>query len=411
VIIAAERVVAPWLTADDARRVMSALAAAGRPARFVGGCVRDALLAPGSDALDLDIATPELPERSMALLAAAGLTALPTGLHHGTVSLYLPRRRFEITTLRRDVACDGRHARVEFTDDFDADARRRDFTINALSCDGDGTLYDPVGGAVDLRTGRVRFVGEARTRIVEDYLRILRFFRFHARFGRGAPDAQAMAACAELASGIDALSGERLRQELWLILPGPLPARTLGLMQDAGVLARVVPGAVAPDRLERLSEPDTLLRLAALIRPATPERVAALARRLRLSNEDRARLRALACRPLPDLTADARAQRLALHRLGADLYADLARLAYASVEIDASTLKAALRLARTWRAPDFPLDGRDLLAMGVPQGPEVGRLLTLVRREWEEADFAFDRAACLARAAELAAATPRDLTP
>ena len=291
--------------------------AGGRPARFVGGCVRDALLDPGADAADLDLATPELPERVMALLAADGLQPVPTGLRHGTVSLRYSGRRFEITTLRRDVACDGRHAEVEFTDDFDADAARRDFTINAMSCELDGTLHDPMGGRADLAAGRVRFVGEARRRIAEDYLRILRFFRFHARFGRGEADAEALAACAELADGIDGLSGERIRQELWLILLGPRPAATLELMQAAGVLARVVPGAVALAHLDGLAEPDALLRLAALLRPSDAARVTALADRLRLSNDEpRAPGGA-------GLLSDARPegcrarQRRAIHRLGA----------------------------------------------------------------------------------------------
>ena len=203
----------------------------------------------------------------------------------------VPGRRFEITTLRRDVACDGRHAEVEFTDDFDADAARRDFTINAMSCEPDGTLHDPMGGRADLAAGRVRFVGDARRRIAEDYLRILRFFRFQARFGRGAPDAEALSACAAMAAGVDRLSGERVRQELWLILRGPRPAATLALMRSAGVLARVVPGAVPLVHLERLAEPDPLLRLAALIRPSSAARVDALADRLRLSNHERERLR------------------------------------------------------------------------------------------------------------------------
>ncbi len=364
--------------------------------------MRDALLAPGADAADIDIATPELPERAMAVLAAAGLKALPTGLHHGTVSLYLPRRRFEITTLRRDVACDGRHARVEFTDDFVADAERRDFTINALSCEADGTLHDPVGGRADLLAGRVRFVGEARRRIAEDHLRILRFFRFQARFGREAPDGESLAACGELAAGIDSLSGERIRQELWLILLGPRPAQALGLMSEAGVLARVVPGPVALSHLERLAEPDALLRLAALIRPADLERVGALADRLRLSREERERLQVLSCQAMPDLTADSPVQRLAIYRLGATLYGDFVRLARAAGEIDGQAAERLLDQAANWKAPEFRLDGRDLLALGVPAGPELGRMLALLRREWEETDFALDPSVSLARAAELA---------
>ena len=409
--VLAERIEAPWLAAEVSQRVMLALAAHGRPARFVGGCVRDALLDPEADIQDIDIATPELPEQAMALLAAAGLRAMPTGLRHGTVSLHFPGRRFEITTLRRDVACDGRHAEVEFTDDFDADAARRDFTINAMSCEPDGTLHDPMGGRADLAAGRVRFVGDARRRIAEDHLRILRFFRFEGRFGRGAPDEEALSACAAMAEGVDDLSGERVRQELWLILLGSRPAATLALMRSAGVLARVVPGAVSLDRLERLAEPDALLRLAALIRPSSAARVEALADRLRLSNHERERLQALVATAMPDFAAGEPAQRLAIHRLGPRLYADLVRLGQAAGDIGDAVADELLALAAGWRPRELPIGGADLLALGVPPGPELGRMLADVRRAWEEADFTLDREACLARAAALAAATRRHLTP
>ena len=396
------RVRSPWLDAPDSRRVMAALGGDGRPARFVGGCVRDALLDPASPTVDLDLATPERPQRVMQLLAAAGLKPIPTGLRHGTVSVQFPEHRFEITTLRHDVACDGRHAEVAFTDDFAADAARRDFTINAMSCDADGLVHDPMGGLADLAAGRVRFVGEPRRRIAEDYLRILRFFRFHARFGRGAPDADAIAACAELAPGVDRLSGERVRQELWLILSGPRPEATLELMAAAGVLEHVIPGPLADVRLGDLGDP--LLRLAALLRPADAGRTEALAERLRLSNQERDRLRLLAGTPLPDLTAGPAALRLALYRLGRADFADLVRLALAADVIDAATAERALGCAVAWREPEFPLRGADLVALGIPAGPVVGRVLAEVRAAWEAADFALDRAQCLARARDLAAA-------
>jgi poly(A) polymerase len=381
---------------------MTALARDGRPARYVGGCVRDALIDPAAPGTDIDVATPERPERVMKLLAQAGLKPIPTGLRHGTVSLQFRGRRFEITTLRRDIACDGRHAEVEFTDDFAADAARRDFTINAMSCDADGLLHDPMGGAMDLAAGRVRFVGDPRRRIAEDYLRILRFFRFQARFGRGEPDAAALAACAELATGIDRLSGERIRQELWLILVGPRPDATLALMRSAGVLERVVQVPLAQVALEHLGDRNPLLRLAALIRPSDVERVEAVAERLRLSNDERNRLRRLAVMPMPDVGGDPVAQRLALHRLGRATFVDLVRLARASGAIDGAAADRALALAAAWRAPDFPLQGDDLLALGVLPGPALGRMLAEVRAAWEASDFTLDRAACLTRARELA---------
>jgi poly(A) polymerase len=395
------RVTAPWLTAAPSRRLLAALAADGRPARFVGGCVRDALLAPGADVADLDVATPERPERVMKLLRAAGIRAIPTGLQHGTVTALLDGHRYEITTLRRDVACFGRHAEVEFTDDFAADAARRDFTINAMSCDGDGRLHDPVGGLADLRAGRVRFVGDPRQRIVEDYLRILRFFRFFARFGRAPADPAALAACGELASGIDRLSGERVRHELLGILAADRPLTALALMRQSGVMARVLPGRVALEDLERLldawPDADPVLRLAALLRDGGDDRIEPLTARLKLSNAQAERLTQLLVTPLPDLAAPLEQQRLTIYRLGAAPVRDLVRLAVARGKGNPTDAAPWLRLAECWAAPDFPLTGADVLARGLQPGPEVGHLLAAVRGWWEGLDFQPDRGACLAR--------------
>ena len=392
---------APWLRAGEVRAVLAALEAGGSPARFVGGCVRDALIR--QDAGDLDLATPERPERIMELLAAARIRAIPTGLSHGTVTALSGERRLEITTLRRDVATDGRHAEVEFTSDFDADAARRDFTINAMSCDGSGRLHDPIGGRADLAAGRVRFVGDARRRIAEDYLRILRFFRFHARYGRGPADPEALAACAELAHGIDRLSGERIRQELWRILAGPEAASTLRLMQVTGVLDRAVSALASVGALERLvarhPEADALLRLAALIREAPEAEAVLLAGRLRLANAERDRLLALVRAPLPDLAGGPPAMRQAIYELGPGLFGDLVRLG------GGDQARAALDLAHSWQPPRLPLRGDDLLARGVPSGPAVGRLLAAVERDWRRSDFALDRAACLSRLDRLLAGT------
>ena len=394
---------APWLRAGEVRRVLAALEADGSPARFVGGCVRDALL--GQDAGDLDLATPERPERIMGLLARAGIKAIPTGLSHGTVTALSGRRRLEITTLRRDVATDGRHAEVEFTRDFDADAARRDFTINAMSCDGAGRFHDPMGGRADLAAGRVRFVGDAGLRIAEDYLRILRFFRFHARYGRGPADPAALAAVTELAPGIDRLSGERVRQELWRILAGPEVAPTLLLMQSTGVLARAVSALASVDALERLlahyPEADPLLRLAVLIRDAPEGEAARLVERLRLANAERDRLLALIATPLPDLGGGPPGMRRAIYDLGPGLFGDLVRLRVGCEE----GARTALDLAASWQPPRFPLRGDDLLARGVASGPAVGRLLAAVERDWRDSDFALDREACLARLDRLLAQT------
>src|SRR6478672_10767184 len=227
----------PWLTASSTRAVMAALEAAGGPgcARFVGGCVRNALI--GAPVDDIDIATTLKPEETDKAIRAAGLKAVPTGIAHGTVTAVTERTPFEITTLRRDVSTDGRNATVAFTDDWAEDAARRDFRLNALYADASGEVFDPTGhGVSDAAEGRIVFVGEARTRIREDYLRILRFFRFYAWYGRGEPDAEAMAACAALAEGMTRLSAERVSKEMLKLLAAPDPRRAVAAMREAGVL-------------------------------------------------------------------------------------------------------------------------------------------------------------------------------
>jgi poly(A) polymerase len=240
----------PWMTAPETVAVMAALSAAGGEARFVGGCVRDALV--GRKVRDVDIATHEPPERVLNLLARAGIKAIPTGIKHGTVTAVIGARHFEITTLRRDVETYGRHAKVEYTDDWQADAARRDFTMNALFCGADGSIYDPFGGAADLRAQRVRFVGDPEARIREDVLRLLRFFRFHAHYGKPPPDAAALAACRSLAHLLPTLSGERICAETLKLLSAPEPADVIDLMGEAGVLANFLPEATRNDQLRAL---------------------------------------------------------------------------------------------------------------------------------------------------------------
>ena len=281
----------PDFLADPAlARVLAALPGA----RLVGGCVRDALaglLVHDIDPHDIDLASPLPPEAAMAALRAAGLRAVPTGIAHGTVTAVADGRGFEVTTLRRDVATDGRHAVVAFTDDWRVDAARRDFTINAMSMTAIGMVHDYFGGIADLRAGRVRFVGDPATRIAEDRLRMLRFFRFHARFGIGPPDPAALAAIADAAPGLARLSPERVWSELKRILAAPAAAPTVALMAQAGVLAAALPEGADPARLAALeargAPADPLLRLAALL-PAPPDAdAAALAARLRLSTAGR----------------------------------------------------------------------------------------------------------------------------
>ncbi|MFC0632913.1 CCA tRNA nucleotidyltransferase [Brevundimonas balnearis] len=377
----------PWLTAPATRAVLDALEAEGGAgcARFVGGSVRNALMGRAVD--DVDIATPLTPERVIAALERAGLKAVPTGVEHGTVTAVAERRPFEITTLRRDVSTDGRRATVAFTDDWAEDAARRDFRLNALYADGDGQVFDPTGlGVEDAQAGRIVFVGEPERRIREDYLRILRFFRFMAWYGRGAPDAEGLAACAALKDGLKQLSAERVSKELLKLLSAPDPRRAVQAMADAGVLAEVLPEVGDLARFAALSveHDDPLLRLAALL-PDEAAGAEAVARRLRLSNAQRARLVAAldpsaAVRP----TMGPEAGRAALYRLGRETALD--RLALAEA-VEGAASPALRRLFETWPIPRMPVGGADLARLGVAPGPETGRLLKRFEEDWIAADF------------------------
>ena len=392
---------ASWLAAGDSRRLLAALAADGKESRFVGGCVRDTLLDPWARPHDLDVATQQLPERAGALLEGAGFRVLPTGLAHGTVTALGRDFAYEVTTLRRDVSTDGRHAEVAFTEDFVADAARRDFTVNAMSCDGLGRVHDPFGGRADLLGGRIRFVGDPVRRIREDYLRILRWFRFFARFGGEPPDAAALAACAAERDGIDILSGERLRTELLSLLALPRAPRAVGLMAGTGVLRHVVPAPADPDALARLlavaGAGDAVLALAAMLRPAEVPAVERVATRLRLSRSEAARLLRLATGDRPDAAAAEAGHRRRLEAEGRAGYLDRLRLAAAAQGLPPAALADLTARLDRWPVPAFPLAGDDLLAAGVPPGPELGRLLADLRRWWRDRDFTPDRADCLAR--------------
>ena len=388
----------PWMVDPATLAVLEALATGGAQARFVGGSVRDALL--GQLIGDIDIATPAPPERVIELLEKRGIKVVPTGLAHGTVTAIAgtPPRRFEITTLRRDVETYGRRARVAFDADWAADAARRDFTINAIFLDPDGTVHDPVGGLADLRARRVRFVGDPATRIAEDVLRILRYYRFEARFGTGLGDPPARAACRALAHLLPNLSAERVAQELVKLLETSDPAAALQMMQEDDVLSVILPEARRLDRLRHLiaiePEPDPLRRLAALVEVDGPGAIA-LAERLHFSNAWRDRLHGLAPPWAIDPPADMAAQRRALYRLGAERYRDVALLLAAEGAMSRDRFGELLALAREWTPPAFPLAGRDVTALGIAAGPEVGRLLGAVHDWWEAGDFTADRAACL----------------
>jgi poly(A) polymerase len=396
-----------WMVEPATLAVLDALAAGDAEARFVGGSVRDALL--GRPIGDIDIATPAPPERVMELLEKRGIKVVPTGLAHGTVTAITgtPPRHFEITTLRRDVETYGRRARVVFDADWAADAARRDFTINAIFLDPDGTVHDLVEGLADLRARRVRFVGDPATRIAEDVLRILRYYRFEARFGSGLGDPPARTACCAMAHLLPNLSAERVAQELVKLLEIADPVAALRMMQEDGVLSVILPEARRLDRLQHIvaveSERDPLRRLAALIEVDGPG-ATALAERLHFSNSWRDRLHGLAPPWAVDPPADVAAQRRALYRLGTERYRDLVLLLAADGAMRPERLTELLALARDWTPPVFPLAGRDVTALGIPPGPRVGRLLHRAHDWWEAGDFTAGRAACLVYLKALAAA-------
>ncbi len=387
----------PWLLAPSVRAVLQALG----HGRFVGGAVRDTLL--GRPIGDIDLATPLTPEMVMARLRSAGIRFVPTGLAHGTVTALADHVPIEVTTLRRDVETDGRHAVVAFTEDWAEDAARRDFTMNALYLDEAGGVWDPVGSGIeDCLAGRIRFVGDPEQRIHEDVLRLLRFYRFFARFAREPADDAARAACRKLARQLHALAGERVRAELLKLLGAPDPLPTVRLMAEDGVLAELLPGPADIARLAGLvplePEPDPLRRLAALL----PEGAAlAAAQRLRLSVKERERLLDLNGRlTAPALDGAPREQHRALYRLGAERFTDLVLLAAASSPgADPLPLIAT---GQSWNVPSLPVTGADALALGIPSGIRVGIVLGAVEDWWIDGDFQADRAECVAKLAELA---------
>ena len=402
-----------WMTTLATRAVMDALRADGNEARFVGGCVRDTMMNEvrgiNRPVGDIDIASDAAPDRVIELLTKAGLKAVPTGIDHGTITAVSDGKPFEVTTLRRDVETFGRHARVAFTDDWAEDAARRDFTINAMSLTVDGRLFDPFGGLTDIKTGRVRFVGEARARIAEDVLRLLRYFRFFAHFDRPPPDADALAACAEFAPKLPTLSGERVRAELFKLLAAPDPAPTLDLMARERVLDHVLQEADDVPRLAALTAietsvlrrvPDPLLRLAAVLVGGGPVAMT-VAVRLRLSNKERARLTALASSAPISPPMDERTMRRLLQRLGAEPFADHVLLNWAEARVkgtaDDRAWRALLEAARAWTPIAFPIRGEDALTLGLAPGPDIGELITAVEEWWVGQDFRPDRAACLAQ--------------
>ena len=372
---------APWLRTPGLQRLFAVIAEAGGEARVAGGAVRNALLK--VPVADVDLATTLPPERVMEICAATGMGVHPTGIAHGTVTVVIDHHPYEVTTLRHDVETDGRRAKVQYTDDWQADALRRDFTMNAMYCDARGKISDFTDGYRDLLRNRIRFVGSPAKRIAEDYLRILRFFRFHARFGKGAPGKAGLAACRRFAKGLAGLSAERVAQEMFKLLAAPGAVATLKVMARENILKHVFPYTEDWRVIGRLP-PDPVLRLAVLA--ADP---ASLKERLRLSNRDATRIEMLAGHGAPSPALRPREQGIMLYQLGPEAWRDLVHLAWArsKAALDDRGWKKLLGLPGRWPIPKFPVTGRDLAAKGMAPGPDMGETLRRLEDWWIASDF------------------------
>lgn len=400
-----------WLRDPETQNVMSALND-DATARFVGGCVRNALMS--LPVADVDIATSDEPAASTAKLEAAGFKVVPIGADHGTVMAVGAERSYEVTTLRVDVDTDGRHADVAFTQDWQRDAERRDFTMNALYADADGTVHDPLGGYDDLKAKRVRFIGDAEQRIKEDYLRILRFFRFHAAYGDGDLDGPGLQACADNREGLSQLSAERIHTELLKLLGADNAASVVRAMAAAGILTDVLPEAARLDRYERvldievtqLFSSDPVLRLGALVDGAAS--AASAAARLKLSNADRDRLAAMHTDETKIVCyLSMREVRRALYNMGLQLFKDRVMLGWAEdgKTTNAFQWRALLAMADSWERPELPLTGSMIMSAGVPEGPEIGRVRDEVEEWWIDSDFTEDEFSIIERLKAVVQAT------
>lgn len=408
-----ELAVHDWLKNQTTQTVMKALGGERGEARFVGGSVRNALLM--EPVSDIDIATIHAPDEATKLLEAAGVKVVPTGFDHGTVTAVLDGKHFEITTLRVDVATDGRRADVAFTGDWVEDAKRRDFTMNALYADLDGTVHDPLGGRDDLNSRLVRFIGDPHDRIREDYLRVLRFFRFHAYYGTGDPDAAGLAACAAEKQGLVQLSAERVQAELLKLLSADGAGAALRQMAATSILPIVLPEAMRLDRLEavvdieanQLFTSDPVLRLSSAVE-LDGSGVDALAARLKLSKKDRDRVKAMQTDETKIVCyLSVREVHKALYLMGVQCFKDRVMLGWATDKKGANAMqwRALLAIADSWVRPKLLLNGSMMKAAGVPEGPEMSRVYGEVEEWWVDAGFIDDEFSIIERLKAVVQAT------
>lgn len=409
-----------WFKAPNLQRVLTLLNEGEAETRIVGGAVRNSLM--GFPVADVDLATTLHPKDVMARAAEAGIKAVPTGIDHGTITLVLDGQPFEVTTLRRDVSTDGRRAEVAFGSDWQVDADRRDLTINGLYADREGRVIDLVDGLGDIEKGTVRFIGDAAERVAEDYLRILRFFRFFAWYGRFRPDADGLRASARARDKLKTLSAERVWSELKKLLSAPDPGRALLWMRQSGILTEILPESEkwGIDAIPGLVEtgaalgwaPDPLLRLAAIV-PPDADRLATLAERLRLSRAEAAWLQAFALAPPVNADTAGTALDRLLYRQGETGVLVRLKLAIAAARSAAAgepaamekalLLQGLLKRAEAFRKPVLPVTGADLIAHGIAAGPKLGEILAMMENVWVERNFAPDKQDLLARLQDFAA--------
>lgn len=403
---------ANWLRSKPLQALFAALNRDGGEVRVVGGAVRNTLL--GTKVSDVDLATTHLPEETVRLAKEAGFKPVPTGIEHGTITVVVQGQPFEVTTLRKDIETNGRHAKVAFGTDWKTDAERRDFTINALYATADGDVIDYVGGLADIETKTLRFIGDAEERIREDYLRILRFFRFFAWYGSGRPETDGLRASARLKDGLNQLSAERVWSELKKLLSAPDPSRAMLWMRQSGVLSAILPesekwGIDAIHGLVRAEadldwQVDALLRLESIV-PPDAARMTELGKRLKMSNAERARLEAWARADAIKSETSEQALKKLIYRGSSQAVADRIRLAYASARQEAAASdEAMIRAGGYSRLLDavekyeplvFPVTGGDLLSLGVEKGPGLGEALRDLETLWIDSGFSLDREALL----------------
>lgn len=384
-----------WVPVSDCNKIFSLIKKAGGESRLVGGCVRDILL--GKSHSDIDIATTATPDVVMSVLKNAEIKVIPTGLKHGTVTAVLNEKHYEITTLRKDIETDGRHAVVEFTDSWKEDAKRRDFTINAMSMDLQGEVHDYFDGQKDLQSKLVKFVGNPEKRIEEDYLRILRYFRFISYFGDQDIHKSSLKACQNLAKGLKKISGERIRIEMLKILTSPFAVRAFILMNEGGVLEVLGVKGLTDKFHNYIFTENPYINLAAILRAAGYKKldVSRLATRWRLSKKEKFNLEQLVVMKDVALELPLVFQRRATYVYGKEAYVDCIKLL--NIESPSIVCKQLVERANAWEMPEFKIDGENIVKLGY-NGPQIGKMLRKLHQMWIDSDFELSKEQLLSRA-------------